>query len=355
MKKMLLFTIALVIFYILCPLRVPLALAMTLDELYNSPASNIDPNQLAPIFRLGSDYTDLQREDTLEEIGGKVVVWTVPVYEIKRKKDGAYSILSAGDNGLNVEITLTVRSDEEKKYIHSLKTGNRLTIKGVLNGKTFLRALEISPAIIWDKRFTQSPNPKTGYGSLYVTSCGDTGELSAAAGYGEMEDAVYYAPKSFDLCGKVRKDEHYAIKYIERMDSLHGNGEKIRIIQDIRPLYLLKKPVARDKFIFVSENIETDAPYLTAKSLKTNDEYIFAIDGNVNWEKMDNILGKLKEGEIVVISYQPVFVNGFDEQYEYLRLVSISPSSAKGNKKEIDIQKELEELDKYIDLDKSAV
>lgn len=130
------------------------AFAMTDADLYDASVTRIDPNKLAPLFKQGSVYTNLQREDALEEIGNKVIQWQVPVYEISRiKSSGLYKIIASWNNGLRAIIKLTATTPGQIRYIHSLKTGDLLLIKGRLTGDTARGALVISPAIIWDERF----------------------------------------------------------------------------------------------------------------------------------------------------------------------------------------------------------
>lgn len=137
------------------------AFAMNEVDLYNAPVTRIDPNKLAPLFRLGSDYTDLQREEALEEIGNKVIQWQVPVYEISRiKSSDLYRIIATWNNGLGAIIELTAITPEQVKYIYSLRAGDKLSIKGRLTGETTMRALEISPAIIWDESSAHSESTK---------------------------------------------------------------------------------------------------------------------------------------------------------------------------------------------------
>ena len=143
--------------------------AMTPGELYDAQASNIDPNKLAPIFRFGSDYTNLQREDTLSQIKDKVIEWTIPVYEIERIKDGLYRITSIDDDGFGLVIVLTTNSQDEKNLIHSLKTGSRLSIKGVLTGETTMRALDIEPAIIYGR--SSSNNTGNSISTIKLLEC----------------------------------------------------------------------------------------------------------------------------------------------------------------------------------------
>ena len=123
------------------------------QEIYSLGASDISPTgKLAKIFQINSEYTDLQREDTLEEIKNHVIAWRLPVYEVKRDGDNSYIITTQGDSTLvSCIIYLTIFDDNQKKIVHSLKTGSPITIKGLLNGKTFMRSLVIKPAVLLNK------------------------------------------------------------------------------------------------------------------------------------------------------------------------------------------------------------
>lgn len=119
-------------------------------ELYSLYPSNLAPNgKLAKIFDTPSDYTDLQREDTLEEIKNTLISWTVPVYEVKRDGDDSYLILTmSNSNVVGCYIHLTIFDDKQKKFVHSLKTGSRIPFRGIITGKTFMRNLIINPAVL---------------------------------------------------------------------------------------------------------------------------------------------------------------------------------------------------------------
>lgn len=120
------------------------------QKLYQLGSSDILPTgKLAKVFNLGSDYTDVQREDTLKAIKNNVVSWKLPVYEISRTGDDSYKIITQGGSNL-VEciIYLTVFSDSEKSFVHSLKTGNLIPFKGLLTGETFMRSLVVRPAVL---------------------------------------------------------------------------------------------------------------------------------------------------------------------------------------------------------------
>ncbi len=108
--------------------------------------------ELYNMFKFGSNYTDLQRKKKLSEIAGKVVVWTLPVYEVREKGKGTYEIQCSGDfSTARVDVYLTPRNQAEVDRIYALKTGNRITVKGVLLGETtFARDLIMRPAIFWN-------------------------------------------------------------------------------------------------------------------------------------------------------------------------------------------------------------
>ncbi len=127
-----------------------------LEALKTAPISSLSPaGELAAIFALGSDYTDIQRENKLKEIKGKVVAWQMPVYEVKREGRG-YSVLTqspdlfnAGRAFLPAMITVTPLSDDDKAKIESLKTGDIIQFKGTIKDVR-LRHVIIDPAYLYD-------------------------------------------------------------------------------------------------------------------------------------------------------------------------------------------------------------
>lgn len=129
-------------------------LSATLAEIASAPTANISPTgEIAAIFKLNSEYTDLQRDDKRNEIRGQIVQWTLPVYEVRRSNN-AYRVQTSRDEALfggtprvGAFITLHARNDAETAYIESLKTGDMLTFKGRITGTT-LRNIDVSPAIV---------------------------------------------------------------------------------------------------------------------------------------------------------------------------------------------------------------
>lgn len=116
------------------------------EELETQASSSIQPDgELYSIFELGGDSTDLQRENKLAEIKGKIVEWNLEVYEVD-KDDDVYKIQTRSDGNVGTFTYIKPRNESEKSLIESLKTGSTIRIKGVIKD-SFLRNMVIKPAI----------------------------------------------------------------------------------------------------------------------------------------------------------------------------------------------------------------
>lgn len=113
-----------------------------------TPTSIKPTGELAAMFGLMSDNTDLQREDKIKDLKGKVVEWNLTVFEVARDGDG-YKVQTAGDDEVGTFVYLAARDESEKKRIEALKTGDRISVKGVIKD-TFMRSFAIKPAILSD-------------------------------------------------------------------------------------------------------------------------------------------------------------------------------------------------------------
>lgn len=123
-----------------------------INTIINSQVDNISARgELDKIFELGGIATDIQRQNTEKEIIGKIVKWTLPVYEVKRLDETKYKIQTSGFmNGTSIVstfVTVYPQNQEDKSYIEALKTNDRITIKGKITG-TFMRHITIEPAIL---------------------------------------------------------------------------------------------------------------------------------------------------------------------------------------------------------------
>jgi len=128
--------------------------ASILSNIANAQPSNISPTgKLATTFKLDSKSTDIQRDNLEKEITGKIVQWTLPVYEVSKSGNG-YRIQTSGNQAImggapmvGSFITISPKNETEKTYIENLKTGDQITFKGKITG-TSMRNIDIKPAIL---------------------------------------------------------------------------------------------------------------------------------------------------------------------------------------------------------------
>lgn len=117
-----------------------------LIQILQTPSSNISAENLYHVFALGSSATDLQRDELTKEVTGKVIDWYLPVYEVRKSDDNTYRIQTSSDGKVvGTFITIKYPTETEIQYINSLKTGDYISVKGIISG-TFMRNLEIQPA-----------------------------------------------------------------------------------------------------------------------------------------------------------------------------------------------------------------
>lgn len=136
------------------------------DPLADIAAAQPEPlnpgGELAAMFDLGSDYTDLQRENALKKIKGRIVQWRLPVYEVSANKDG-YKIQTSshsfGQSVVGAFVYVTPRDDADRRFVESLKTGDPVHFKGRIDG-VFMRSLIIRPAML-ARDDTPAPEPSS--------------------------------------------------------------------------------------------------------------------------------------------------------------------------------------------------
>jgi len=129
-------------------------LTATLDRIAESQAADISPTgELAAAFKLGSKYTDLQRDKIEKQITGKIVQWTLPVFEVNKRSAG-YRVQTSGAQAImggapmvGAFITIYSRNENERSFIENLKTGELIKFKGEITGTT-MRNIDIKPAIL---------------------------------------------------------------------------------------------------------------------------------------------------------------------------------------------------------------
>jgi hypothetical protein len=210
-----------------------------LKALETATPSDLKPTgDLADFFNLNSDHTDLQRDNKENEIKGKIVDWTLTVFEIQ-KSGKSYRIQTksninfggqAGEVASFVEIN--ARDQNDISYIENLKTGDRFRFKGYING-TFLRTLEIKPAILI--------RPDSGHLSNTVLKNSDSGfsQESTTAFKAMTPDQLRDAqPCGLSPYARMSKEEW--AKNAGKVIEWRLNAEDVEKTKDSANTYLIK-------------------------------------------------------------------------------------------------------------------
>lgn len=222
-----------------------------LAKLAQAPVAGIQPvGPLADIFAVGGQYTDLQRENTLKEIKGRIVSWTLPVYEVKRDGNG-YKIQTNAGRGhgyVGTFISITPRNEQDRQIIEALKTGESVSFRGVI-ADTFMRHIVIKPAILEHQNITApeaSAPPQAPVATGYTVETGTytgTVMLSADLDYSLMSVEV---PDANHIAVYFRNDASVArailtacpngqlceVSGTYRVGAAPANAPKISSVQD---------------------------------------------------------------------------------------------------------------------------
>jgi hypothetical protein len=149
-----------------------------LDKLITARPEDVDPRTVDDAFRLGTKSTHIQRDKLEKAITGKIVLWKLKVYEVKKTGDREYTIQTIqGENcpvrcrsgcqeqgspaqceqscmqfctdvkSVATDSKITARSKSDVAYIEELKTDDYVTIKGKIDDIS-LRHIILKPAIV---------------------------------------------------------------------------------------------------------------------------------------------------------------------------------------------------------------
>lgn len=125
------------------------------DAMSAAPESDYRPEGvISEVFALGSRNTNLQRESAQKELTGQVINWSLPVYEVSRsgnnfkvQTQAKARVGNFGTDLVGTFVIVTPRSDDERRMLASLQTGDTLSFKGRIRGVT-MRHLNVEPAIL---------------------------------------------------------------------------------------------------------------------------------------------------------------------------------------------------------------
>jgi hypothetical protein len=106
---------------------------------YSNP---INPcGKLYEVYKVPSQYTDLQREEYLKSLVGRPVHWKLQLYEVSRSGSG-FKISTSTPSCLGVFLDIENPKPGDFNYLMQKKTGNWIEFEGVIS-ETFLRNFEI--------------------------------------------------------------------------------------------------------------------------------------------------------------------------------------------------------------------
>ena len=123
--------------------------ATKVASLKSATAEQLNAKELAAMFKMGSENTDLQRDAKEKELKGKVVQWKVQVFEVKADGESCYKIQTSGTDTHPGTFIKACNEDDPgvAALVPGLKTKDVINVKGVING-TFMRNFELDPAIV---------------------------------------------------------------------------------------------------------------------------------------------------------------------------------------------------------------
>lgn len=188
-----------------------------LDQLRNGPISpEITPESLYPIFKLGTEFTDIQRENKTKEILGKKVRWVGVVYDANKSTEG-YKI-QLKDTSSQIGAFIYLEGHGDAAFVERLKEGDQVIAVGIIED-VFMRSIQLKPAYLElpGTQTTQSqviptssPNPDPTFTTqfqnqppaLTETGLGSSVETKETVNVKTVADALYSAVFKADLSPK---------------------------------------------------------------------------------------------------------------------------------------------------------
>jgi hypothetical protein len=120
--------------------------------LANATASDVRLQDVVDTFVLGSDRTDLQRDQMKAQLVGAVVRWEVVVYNIEADGEG-YRVTSdqrspASAVPFLVAVYVTPRGEADVQRLLQTRTGDRLEFVGKISDIRLRSMVVLSPAVL---------------------------------------------------------------------------------------------------------------------------------------------------------------------------------------------------------------
>lgn len=116
--------------------------------LKSAQAVSLKPtDELVSALSIFSSYTDVEKDRIKDEMRGKIVQWTLPVWNVSKSGDDGYIIQTSSSAGIGTFCKVEPADHDQAKIITMLRAGSPVTCKGAVSGFT-LGSVNISPAIV---------------------------------------------------------------------------------------------------------------------------------------------------------------------------------------------------------------
>ncbi|MGV1904900.1 hypothetical protein [Agrobacterium cavarae] len=118
----------------------------SVSVLTGQPVSTSPPAELVDALSFFSSLTDVKKNDIKNTYRGKLVQWTLPVWEVSARED-TFVIQTSADGTISTFCRVKPASQEETVRIKNIAAGESITCKGVIAGYT-LGSVNLSPATV---------------------------------------------------------------------------------------------------------------------------------------------------------------------------------------------------------------
>jgi hypothetical protein len=110
------------------------------------PESRMPSAELIDALSWTSDLTSVEKSRIKDEMRGKIVQWSMPVWNVTKDGDDNYVVQTASGSGVGAFCKVT-GSDQDQSFVKELKAGQFVTCKGPVSGYT-LGNVNISPSVL---------------------------------------------------------------------------------------------------------------------------------------------------------------------------------------------------------------
>lgn len=105
------------------------------EVLDDAPISTTPPDDLVNALSFLSGLTEVQKNEIKDSYRGKLVAWTLPVWDVSQRNEELV-IQTSNQGRIATFCKIRPSDDNEAKKIRQLAAGDFITCKGIVNGYT---------------------------------------------------------------------------------------------------------------------------------------------------------------------------------------------------------------------------